>query len=258
MGASKAILIRGRKLGGKTPLICAPLVAATATKLIDEARAVLKKKPDVIEWRVDYFEGITDTQAVVDAARKLRRTIGNTPLIFTRRSPREGGQPTTLDTAAVVRLYKAIGAKKVADVVDFEMRNEHSLVRRVVATAHRQGVRVILSYHNFKRTPGARTLRDRFLKAERLGADIAKVAVMPRNRSDVLALLAATARADAKSRIPLISMSMGPMGAITRIVGGLFGSTLTFAVGEGASAPGQLPIADLREVFALLDRTRKK
>ncbi len=258
MNNSRAIDMRGRKLGGKTPLICAPLVAATAAKLIDEARAVLKKKPDIIEWRVDYFEEIADTKAVIEAGRKLRRAIGNTPLIFTRRSPKEGGQPTSLDTADVVRLYAAIGAKKLADVVDFEMRNEPALMRKVIRTAHRQGVRVILSYHNFKRTPGVRTLRDRFLKAERLGADIAKVAVMPRNRSDVLALLAATAKADAKSRIPLISMSMGPMGAITRIVGGLFGSTLTFAVGEGASAPGQLPIADLREVFALLGRSRKK
>ena len=72
---------------------------------------------------------------------------------------------------------------------------------------------------------------------------------MPRDRADVLTLLAATAQADAKARIPLISMSMGPLGAVTRMVGGVFGSALSFAVGAGSSAPGQMPIADLNAVY---------
>jgi len=79
---------------------------------------------------------------------------------------------------------------------------------------------------------------------------------MPRDRMDVLALLAATAEADAKARIPLISMSMGPLGALTRMVGGAFGSSLSFAVGESASAPGQIPIADLVAVYDVLRRAR--
>jgi 3-dehydroquinate dehydratase-1 len=79
---------------------------------------------------------------------------------------------------------------------------------------------------------------------------------MPRDRKDVLTLLMATAEADAKTRVPLISMAMGPLGAATRMVGGVFGSSLSFAVGEGASAPGQLPIADLAMVFDVLRRAR--
>ena len=72
----------------------------------------------------------------------------------------------------------------------------------------------------------------------------------------MLALLAATADADAKAKIPLISMSMGPLGSVTRMIGGVFGSALSFAVGEGSSAPGQIPIADLNVVFAVLRRAR--
>jgi 3-dehydroquinate dehydratase-1 len=94
------------------------------------------------------------------------------------------------------------------------------------------------------------------LEADRLGADVAKVAAMPRDRADVITLLAATAIAEAKSRIPLISMSMGPLGVATRMVGGVFGSSLSFAIGEGASAPGQMPIADLVAVFGALARAR--
>jgi 3-dehydroquinate dehydratase type I len=96
----------------------------------------------------------------------------------------------------------------------------------------------------------------RFLEAERLGADVAKVAVMPRERGDVLTLLAATSQAEAKAGIPLISMSMGPLGAVTRMIGGVFGSALSFAVGEGSSAPGQMPIADLKAVYEIIGRAR--
>ena len=79
---------------------------------------------------------------------------------------------------------------------------------------------------------------------------------MPRDRADVLTLLAATARADEKAHIPLISMSVGPLGSVTRMVGGLFGSCLSYAVGETASAPGQIPIGDLVTVLDILRRSR--
>ena len=72
----------------------------------------------------------------------------------------------------------------------------------------------------------------------------------------VSAVAGDTAYAAAKARIPLISMSMGPLGAVTRMVGGVFGSSLSFAVGEGSSAPGQMPIADLRAVYDVIGRAR--
>ena len=155
-----------------------------------------------------------------------------------------------------MRLYDAVGASGLVDFLDFEMSNDAGQVQRVRESARRHGTRVILSYHNFGYTPGLDFLVQRFLEAERLGADVAKVAVMPRDRADVLTLLAATAQAEAKARIPLISMSMGPLGAVTRMIGGVFGSSLSFAVGEGSSAPGQMPIADLRAVFDVIGRAR--
>ena len=239
MQNEKVVTVRGRALGGETPLICTPLVGRTRDAVLAEATNVVARKPDVVEWRVDFFEA-----------------IGDTPVIFTRRSAKEGGTPIPLDEAGVVALYDAVGASGLVDFLDFEMGNDPADVQRVVAAAHAQRTRVILSYHNFGYTPGQDFLVQRFLEAERLGADVAKVAVMPRDRMDVLTLLAATATAHAKGGIPLISMSMGPLGAVTRMVGGLFGSSLSFAVGDAASAPGQMPIADLVAVFGAIARAR--
>lgn len=256
MSTTKVIDIRGRQLGGATPLICSPLVGRTRDAILAEAATVVAKKPDVIEWRVDFFAGIGDTAAVLDTGRALRAAVGNAPIIFTRRSLREGGEPIAIGDEEVVVLYDAVGASGLVDFLDFEMGNDGDQVRRVRDSACRHGIRVILSYHNFESTPGIDFLVQRFVEAEQLGADVAKVAVMPRDRDDVLALLAATSRAEAKARIPLISMSMGPLGAVTRMIGGVFGSSLSFAVGAGSSAPGQLPIADLAAVYDIIGRTR--
>jgi 3-dehydroquinate dehydratase I len=256
MSDGKIIDIRGRRLGGATPLICSPLVGRTRDAILAEAATVVAKQPDVIEWRVDYFGDIADTAAVLDAGRALRAAVGDAPVIFTRRSTKEGGEPIAIGDEDVVRLYDAVGASGLVDFVDFEMGNDADHIRRVRESARRHGTRLILSYHNFGYTPGVDFLVQRFLEAERLGGDVAKVAVMPRDRGDVLALLAATSQAEAKARIPLISMSMGPLGAVTRMIGGVFGSSLSFAVGAGSSAPGQLPIADLAAVYEILARTR--
>ena len=258
MPDTKIIDIRGRKLGAETPLICSPLVGRTRERLLTEAANVVAKKPDVIEWRVDYFDAIADVTAVVEVARAMRATAGDMPIIFTRRSIKEGGEKITIGDEEVVRLYDAVGASGFVDFIDFEMGNDAAHIREVRDSTRAHGTRLILSYHNFGFTPGREFLVQRFLEAERLGADVAKVAVMPRDRGDVLALLAATAEADAKARIPLISMAMGPLGSVTRMIGGVFGSSLSFAIGEGSSAPGQIPIADLNAVYDVIRRARGK
>ena len=252
----KALDARGRKLGGETPLLCTPLVGRTRKRVLAEAASVLRQKPDIIEWRVDFFDAIGDTKAVVETARELRSVVGKHPVIFTRRAEKEGGEPIAIGDEEVVELYTAVAAARLVDFIDFEMDNDPEHLRRVRECTRRHEIRLILSYHNVSYTPGQDYLVGRFLEAERLGADVAMVQVMPRNRADVLQLLAATAEADDKTRIPLISISLGPLGSVTRMVGGLFGSWLSFAVGESASAPGQIPIGDLVTVFDIIRRSR--
>ena len=101
MSTTKVIDIRGRKLGGDTPLICSPLVGRTRERVLAEAEIVAAKKPDVIEWRVDYFDAIGDMAAVLDAGKALRAIAGDAPIIFTRRSTKEGGEPIALDDEGV-------------------------------------------------------------------------------------------------------------------------------------------------------------
>lgn len=256
MQTSKPITLKGQPVaGGKFPLICTPLVGRSLEKIMAELDVVLAKKPDVLEWRVDFFEQIGDTAAVIAAAQAIKTKAGATPLLFTRRSTLEGGEKIALNESQVIALYSAVCESRSIDLIDYEMANDATNIAQVRATAKAHEIGLVLSFHNFSYTPGLETLAAKFLMADQLGADVAKVAVMPRNLDDVLTLLTATHEASKKLRIPLISMSMGPLGSLTRLFGWTFGSALTFAVGAASSAPGQVPIEDLNSVLAILQKS---
>ena len=122
MTETKLIHLRGKPVsGGAHPLICTPLVGRTREAVRAELAAVLPKKPDLIEWRVDFFEGIGDTALVIDTARSMKASAGETPILFTRRSSREGGEPIALVEADVVKLYEAVCAARCVDMIDYEM-----------------------------------------------------------------------------------------------------------------------------------------
>jgi 3-dehydroquinate dehydratase-1 len=236
------------------PAICAPLVARTRAALVSEAQAVAAKRPDLLEWRVDFFAAIGDAAEVRAAASAVREAAAGVPILFTRRAEREGGQPIAIGEPEVLALYEAIAASGCVDLMDFEMNNAAADVAHVRALTRRHGLPLVLSFHDFQRTPPAEELAARFAQAHRLGADVAKLAVMPRSMQDVHMLLGATLAASESLPIPVISMAMGPLGAVTRMCGGVFGSALTFAVGAAASAPGQMPIEDVRAALAVLQR----
>ena len=251
----RAITIGGQPLaGGRLPAICAPLVARTRAALVTEAQAVAAKRPDLLEWRVDFFEAIGDPAEVLAAASALREAAAGVPILFTRRAEREGGQPIGIAEPQVLALYEAVAASGCVDLVDFEMNNALADVAQVRALTRRHPLPLVLSFHDFQRTPAVAELVARFQQAQRLGADIAKIAVMPQSMADVHALLGATLQASGELSIPVISMAMGGLGAVSRLCGGVFGSALTFAVGASASAPGQIAIEDVRAALSVLQR----
>jgi len=252
----KPIHLHGRPVGSETqPLICTPLVGKTPEAVLDELQVVLPKQPDIIEWRVDFFEPIADVATVVEVAGRLKKAAGATPIIFTCRSVNEGGERIPLDGAGIVKLLAAVCASRCVDVIDYELSNPGDGLVQLRQVSRANDVAMIMSYHNFQATPDPAVLTAKFLDAERLGADFAKVAVMPKSPEDVLTLLGAVWRASQVAGIPLIAMSMGGFGAVSRMVGGVFGSSLTFAVGKAASAPGQIPIEELRSVLSTVGRS---
>ena len=108
---------------------------------------------------------------------------------------------------------------------------------------------VLASSHHFEGTPFVREMSDALYTMENRGADIIKLAVMPQSGKDVCALLEATMERKEHSNKPMITMSMGQSGMLSRICGELTGSCVTFASGKQASAPGQIKADELKKVL---------
>lgn len=236
------------------PAICAPLVARTRDAILEEARVVGQKRPDILEWRVDFFDAIGDANAVVEVAAGIRAAAPGIPLLLTRRSIREGGEKIGITEEQVIAMYRSVSASGHIALIDYEMSNDAAHVEEVRAFSSAHGVQLVLSFHDFEKTPSAGELAMRFVTAERLGADVAKVAVMPRDMDDVLVLFKATLDASRTVGIPVVSMAMGGYGTISRVCGWTFGSAMTFAVGQNSSAPGQMPIEDVQLGIGMLQR----
>lgn len=250
--SERKVTIRGKVIGGPELLICLPLVAETKADLLGQARELKTLDPDLLEWRIDGYGHVEDVGDSLQALIELRSVIGNIPLIFTCRIDREGGLKKIAQEIRLKLIIQAIQSGEL-DIVDVEMCNDSPFMDQVADVARRHDAKLILSYHDFNATPHEDLIYGKLVEARKLGADIAKVAVMPKDYKDVLTLLSATLKARNEGlEIPIVTMAMGPEGALTRLAGGLFGSDITFAIGKTASAPGQIPIKVLRRAMAAL------
>ncbi|MDR3298557.1 MAG: type I 3-dehydroquinate dehydratase [Candidatus Accumulibacter sp.] len=252
MQETRLIQARGKPLGaGALPVIITPLVGKTRAEVLEEVTDIVPKKPDLLEWRIDFFQAIGDISDVIDTALAIRRAAGGVPVLLTRRNVTEGGQPLNIGEPAVAAMYKAACEARCVELIDYELSNTPEDIKALRAVSKANAIGMIMSYHNFQMTPDAATLDSKFAAASGLGADVGKVAVMPIHERDVLELLAATSRAREAVAIPLIGLSMGGLGSLSRVMGWIYGSAATFAVGKNGSAPGQIAIEDLRAALAI-------
>ncbi len=249
----KPITIRGKELGGKEIFICVPMISHTKEEIKVDAKVLASLAPDIIEWCCDYYQPIENVGEIQETLREISSIIGDIPLLVRLRHVDEGGfQFIPQDLR--LKIIEAILETSSIDIMDVEISNDPDFIQKVRDLTTQHKTHLMLSYHNFKETPSEEFLVDKICEANRLGADIPKIAVMPHNYGDVLKVLNSTYRAR-KTLIetPLVTVSMGDMGQVSRAYGGLFGSDLTFAVGKESSAVGQISLAQLR---ALLENAR--
>ncbi|MFS0785919.1 type I 3-dehydroquinate dehydratase [Shouchella sp. 1P09AA] len=239
------------------PMVCTPLVGRTSHALKEELRAIVQKKPGLIEWRVDFFEQLDQTNEVIEIGKWIKEHADGIPILFTRRSIREGGETISLTEAEVTDLYMEILKADVVDAVDVELSCPAEAKQSIIKLAKEKQVQTVMSFHNFKETPKKKELLSILEQAQKEGADVGKIALMPQSLEDVLTVAQVTEEANRTLTIPIITMSMGPKGALSRLMGGAFGSAVSFAVGQSASAPGQIEIAEVEKVLNVIEASQQ-
>lgn len=143
------------------------------------------------------------------------------------------------------------GLIDLIDVEFFSIPCEN--VKNLIHAAHEKGIKVVASNHDFCKTPSCEELVMRLTAMREAGADLPKIAVMPTCKEDVLTLLMATHKVSSLPEFPpVITMSMGSLGSLSRILGEFTGSCLTFGTAGEESAPGQIPAGKLKELLTQL------
>ncbi|QJA05322.1 type I 3-dehydroquinate dehydratase [Thermosulfurimonas marina] len=219
-------------------MICISVAAPT----VEEAKRILASGPeaDLFEIRLDALR-----EPAVAPFFSLSK-----PLIFTFRAQEEGGlRPAPLEERL---FWLREAATHGASFVDLELACGPEAVAQL-----RSGLRetrLILSYHNFQKTPSKAYLCDKIKEMVELKADVGKVVCMVRRPEEGLELLSLIVWARRKFDLPLVAFGMGPAGRWTRAVSLFLGAPFTFAASRtGAeTAPGQLVAEDLRKVLKIL------
>ncbi|MCV0023193.1 type I 3-dehydroquinate dehydratase [Bacillus halotolerans] len=248
------LTIKGVSIGEGMPKIIVPLMGKTEKQILKEAEAVKLLDPDIVEWRVDVFEKADDNEAVIKMISKLRESLRDKLFLFTFRSHKEGGSKE-MDVSSYIALLETAIRTKDIDFIDIELFSGEANVEALVSLAGENGVYVIMSNHDFQKTPAKDEIISRLRKMQELGAHIPKISVMPKDAGDLLTLLDATytMKTNYADR-PMITMSMAGTGLVSRLSGEVFGSACTFGAGEEASAPGQIPVSELRNVLEVLHK----
>ncbi len=248
------VLVRNIEIGSGMPKVCVPIVEKNREDILSTAKAIGSTEADLVEWRADWYEDVSAFSEVIKTANMLRSILGETPLLFTFRSAREGGEKE-LSLESYATLLESVAKTGFVDLIDVEVFSGDDAVKNIIQTAHAHGVKVIASNHDFEGTPAREELVARLCKMQDLGADILKIAVMPQTRSDVLTLLSVTEEISSRhTSRPVITMSMGRTGTLSRLCGEVFGSAVTFASFGKVSAPGQIAIEDLKAGLRLLHK----
>ncbi len=246
------ISVRGCRIGEGRPKVIVPIVEYTEASILKKAAEFSTLCADCVEWRVDLFEGAKDLGVIAHCAAKLRVALKDKLLLITFRTKAEGGN-VSLTHEEYLRYIRTVLDTDCADLIDIEFFTAGTDLTGLIEDTHTAGAKVVCSSHDFRKTPPQAELVSRMVQMQQAGADLPKLAVMPQSRTDVLTLLAATAEmAEQHPETPVITMSMGALGAVSRLTGEAFGSAMTFANPGQASAPGQVPLDVVNEVLDAL------
>lgn len=229
--------------------VCVPVMGKTTEEVLQQLKSVVEMEPDIIEWRGDFFE-TDNNEGYLNVLKQMKDVNENIPVIFTIRTDSEGGNKKIgWNVYCDLCLFIAEKGKEFnVEFVDVEVFKDDK-ANELINSLHEKGMNVIGSNHHFDKTPDKEEMVKILSTIEKSGADVCKLAVMPRDKKDVEVLIEASKETDEKIKAPIITMSMGELGAVTRVIPKITKTSVTFAAGVSASAPGQPGIKVVRKLL---------
>lgn len=248
---SKVCKIKNILIGEGVPKICVPVVSDNHQDIIADLIRLKDFDIDLIELRIDYFKELSNYQKLTELFKMIASLELKQALILTYRSAKEGGIGQ-LSHEEYINLYKLALKSGAFDIYDVELSSGTNAIITLNNIIHEANYKVIMSSHDFTRTPSLDTMLEKIKQMDSLEADIIKLAVMPEDYKDVLSLLELSLRANEIYDKPIVAISMSKLGSATRFLGEQFGSAITFGKDGDASAPGQIDVCSLNTVLKIV------
>lgn len=244
------IKIKDLTLGDGQPKIAVSITAPDLTGIKHQLSLIQAEQPDLVEWRLDMLKVFPSADTLQKGFNLIKQQIPRMPLLVTFRTIPQGGCLNISEMQYLQFLQQLVKVPQV-NLIDVEFNHDPEQVKKIVELAHQHGITVIMSSHNFSETPSKTELMKTMYKMQDMHADIAKVAVMPQNETDVLRFLQISAHAHQKLSIPVVTMAMGDLGKISRVSGALTGSAITFGslTATHGSAAGQITVPVLKKIL---------
>ena len=223
------------RLGHGAGSICGVVAASTATEMSAAMRAALRETP-TIELRLDWLSTDNERSKLL-AWLSSHRPANATFLATCRRKGAGGLFPGDIQA----QLYWLIQAREAGcQWCDIEIETLRELPNQS-ARGYAVPGRIMLSIHDFKRTPN---IGRSFRMPPRGEVDTIKIAALSRTFADSVRLLKW-----AEGSKDCIAVPMGEVGLPARILALKHGSTLEYAPVGAATAPGQVDLHDLKHLY---------
>lgn len=248
---NKVCKVKEVVIGEGIPKICIPVISDNHQSIIADLIRLKDLDIDLVELRIDYFKDLLNDQSLNELFKMILSLEMKQALILTYRSDKEGGLGQ-LNHEEYINLYKLALKSGAFDIYDVELSSGTNAIITLNNMIHDANRKVIMSNHDFTRTPSLDTMLEKIKQMDSLEADIIKLAVMPEDYKDVLLVLEMTLRAKEIYDKPIVTMSMSKLGTATRFLGEQFGSAITFGKDRDASASGQIDVRSLKTMLKII------
>ncbi len=220
--------------------ICGIVTEKNPNKCLKAISTAKKFGAELVELRIDFLDNPRDATKIISAS--------NLPLIATNRNQADGGMFKGREEDMISILMDAID--RWCEFVDIELKVKEKLRNGIVSSARKNKCKVIVSTHDFKKTPDIQALIE-LMNEEREIADIGKIITFGGKVEDTIRIFNLLIQANSIN-FPLIAFVMGRLCSFSRIVAPLFGSYLTYAPVGQPLASGQLRIKEMVNVYKQL------
>ncbi|MCX6821776.1 MAG: type I 3-dehydroquinate dehydratase [Candidatus Aenigmarchaeota archaeon] len=229
---------------GEKPILLCTVLEENVESTIESAKKAFENGADCIELRIDKLK---DNSMIKEVIKKIEE-----PKLLVCRPKDWDGFFEGSEGDRVERLLIAI--ENGADAVDVELKTPYNLREKIIKKAKQKGIPVLIAYENFEKTPTNEELLNILKEEQKLGADIAKFAVIAKDYNDMIRVLQVVLEAKKFLDIPFVAIAMGKFGSASRSLSCVLGSSMTYCTVEKGKegAPGQLPVKDTRMIIELL------